>query len=389
MADSFLETSSESWFSRIGGAFKGLLFGLVLLPVSVFLLFWNESRAVTTANSLKEGAKAVVSVAADTIVPGNDHKLIHLSGEVTTTESIRDPLFGLSVTALRLGRRVEMYQWKEDKTTETKKKLGGGEETTTRYEYSRAWSDRPVDSSSFRHPEDHTNPSSFPVQKLTVLTSKATLGAFKIPEPIIEKMSNDQPLPPPSDCIAQLPADLKPKARINAEQIYLGQDPAAPAVGDMRVTFQVLKPAVYSILAQQSGDTLTPYPTKAGREIERVESGPMTAELMFQHALSENTMLTWGLRFAGFLLMSIGFGAVLKPLSVFGDVIPFIGGIIGFGTGLVSGILGFAGSLIVIAIAWLAARPILGSTLLIIAVAAIIHAIRQVHQNRTTRPATA
>jgi len=389
MADSFLETSSESWFSRIGGAFKGLLFGLVLLPVSVFLLFWNESRAVTTANSLKEGAKTVVSVAADTIVPGNDHKLIHLSGEVTTTESIRDPLFGLSVTALRLGRRVEMYQWKEDKTTEKKKKLGGGEETTTRYEYSRAWSDRPVDSSSFRHPEDHTNPSSFPVQKLTVLTSKATLGAFKIPAPIIEKMSNDQPLPPPSDCIAQLPADLKPKARINAEQIYLGQDPAAPAVGDMRVTFRVLKPAVYSILAQQSGDTLTPYPTKAGREIERVESGPMTAELMFQHALSENTMLTWGLRFAGFLLMSIGFGAVLKPLSVFGDVIPFIGGIIGFGTGLVSGILGFAGSLIVIAIAWLAARPILGGALLIIAVAAIIHAIRRVHQNRTTRPATA
>jgi hypothetical protein len=389
MADSFFETSSQSWFSRIGGAFKGLLFGLVLLPVSVFLLFWNESRAVTTANSLKEGAAAVVSVAADTIVPGNDHKLIHLSGEVTTTESIRDPLFGLSVTALRLGRRVEMYQWKEDKTTETKKKLGGGEETTTRYEYSRAWSDRSVDSSSFRHPEDHTNPSTFPVQKFTVLTSKATLGAFKIPAPIIEKMSNDQPLPPPSDCLAQLPADLKPKARLNAEQIYLGQDPAAPAVGDMRVTFQVLKPAVYSILAQQSGDTLTPYPTKAGREIERVESGPMTAELMFQHAQSENTMLTWGLRFAGFLLMSIGFGAVLKPLSVFGDIVPFIGGIIGFGTSLVSGILGFAGSLIVIAIAWLAARPVLGVTLLVVAVAAIIYAIHRAHQNRTARPATA
>lgn len=389
MADSFLETSSQSWFSRIGGAFKGLLFGLILLPVSVLLLFWNESRAVTTANSLKEGAATVVSVAADSVLPANDHKLIHLSGEVTTTESIRDPLFGLSVTALRLGRHVEMYQWKEDKTTETKKKLGGSEETTTRYEYSRAWSDRPVDSSSFHHPEDHTNPSTFPVQKFTVLTSKATLGAFQIPGPIIEKMSNDQPLPPPSDCLAQLPADLKPKARIDAERIYLGQDPATPAVGDMRVTFQVLKPAVYSILAQQSGDTLAPYPTKAGREIERVESGPMTAELMFQHALSENTALTWALRAVGFLLMSIGFGAVLRPLSVFGDVVPFIGGIIGFGTGLVSGILGFAGSLIVIAIAWLAARPILGGALLVVAVAAIIHAIRRVHQNRTTRPATA
>jgi hypothetical protein len=280
-----------------------------------------------------------------------------------------------------------MYQWKEDKTTETKKKLGGGEETTTRYEYSKAWSDRPVDSGSFHHPEDHTNPSAFPVKAFTVLTTQATLGAFKIPGPIIEKMSNDQPLPPPADCLATLPADLKPKARIDAERIYLGHDPATPAVGDMRVTFQVLKPAVYSILAQQTGDTLAPYPTKAGREIERVESGPMTAELMFQHALSENTALTWGLRFVGFLLMSIGFGAILRPLSVFGDIVPFIGGIIGFGTGLVSGILGFAGSLIVIAIAWLAARPILGGALLLLALAALIYAIRRVHQNRTTRPA--
>ena len=72
MADEFSEVSSESWFGRIGNSIKGILFGIILIPISVLLLSWNEGRAVTTAKSLKEGAAAVVSVEAAPIVPAND-----------------------------------------------------------------------------------------------------------------------------------------------------------------------------------------------------------------------------------------------------------------------------------------------------------------------------
>jgi len=163
MADDFTDVSSQSWFGRIGGAIKGFIFGLILLPIAIFLLFWNETRAVHTANRLKEGASKVVSVAPDAVVPGNDQKLIHLTGEVTTAETIHDPIFALSATALRIARHAETYQWEEKKSSETHKKLGGGDETVTKYEYTKTWSPKLIATSTFKHPEEHTNPATMPV----------------------------------------------------------------------------------------------------------------------------------------------------------------------------------------------------------------------------------
>ena len=60
----------------MGVSIKGILFGLVAIPVCVILLWSNEGRAVTTANSLKEGAAAVVAVAADKVDAANDKILV-------------------------------------------------------------------------------------------------------------------------------------------------------------------------------------------------------------------------------------------------------------------------------------------------------------------------
>ena len=48
-------------------------------------------------------------------------------------------------------------------------------------------------------------------------------------------------------------------------------------------------------------------------------------------------------------------------------VVPFLANIVGWGVGLVCTIVGIVWSLIVIAIAWLFYRPVLGITLLVIA----------------------
>jgi len=367
----------------------GFFFGIFAVLGSIVLLTWNEGRAVTTEKSLKEGAAAVISVASDTIAPGNDKKLIYLTGDVAAGDVIHDPLFNLSATALRLTRHAEMYQWKQEEHHDTHNKLGGGQETVTTYTYSKEWSDKPVNSSTFKHPEDHTNPTSFPVQAATTLSAKATLGAFKIPPPIIAKMQGDAPLAAGADVLAPLSPALKAKAKVTDDGIYIGGDPATPAVGDVRVSFLVLNPGTFSILAQQNGDTLAPYPAKAGREIERVESGTVSAESMFQHAESENRLITWLVRLGGFILMFIGFAAILNPLKVLADVIPFVGSIIGFGTGLIAGMLAFAGSLVVIAIAWLFVRPLLGGTLLVIALAAVIHGFIRVRQHHLAATAAA
>ena len=52
---SFTETTRQSWFSRIGGAFKGILVGGLLFLVAFPLEFWNEGRAVYRSKTLAEG----------------------------------------------------------------------------------------------------------------------------------------------------------------------------------------------------------------------------------------------------------------------------------------------------------------------------------------------
>ena len=75
------------------------------------LIFWNESRAISTHQALEEGQGAVVSVVADAIDPDNEGELIHVTGDVTVSDALSDPVFGVTESdVIRLRRTVEMYQ---------------------------------------------------------------------------------------------------------------------------------------------------------------------------------------------------------------------------------------------------------------------------------------
>ena len=373
MADSYTEVTSQNWFSRIGESIKGILFGIIIIPVTIILLWWNEGRAVTTANSLKEGAAAVVHVAADKVDAANEKKLVHLTGDAKAAEAVVDPDYGVSAPALRLVRSEEIYQWVENQKSETKQKVGGGEETTTTYTYDKKWVDAPVNSAEFKKPDGHTNEGELIAGNKNISAENVTLGAFKVPEGFVSRMGSPTKYAVTDDDLAKLPADLKEGTQIQAGAFYFGAKPDAPAVGDLRTSFEIVKPGTFSIMAAQLGDTFEPYQTKAGDAIDFIEAGTVSAETMFKNAASANTIITWLLRFLGFLFMAFGFMAIMKPLSVLGSVIPFIGNIIGMGTGLISFVLAATISLIVIAIAWIFVRPLLGILILVLAVGSFIY----------------
>lgn len=131
--DRYTEVTKESWFKRFGNAFKGILFGFLLIGISFVLLFWNEGRAVKTMKTLKEGKGIVVPIRADKLDPENNGKLVHVTGKATTEEILEDSVFNVSIRAIKLKRVVQMYQWKEVVTSKTKKKLGGETETVKTY----------------------------------------------------------------------------------------------------------------------------------------------------------------------------------------------------------------------------------------------------------------
>lgn len=364
MSDSVTVTSSQSWFSRIIGSIKSVLFGLILFILSFPVLFWNEGRAVQTARSLEEGAGAVVSVKADAVDAANEGKLVHVTGPVSTEAALTDPEFGVEAEGVKLIRQVEMYQWQEEEKSETKKKLGGGEETVKTYTYSKGWSDDVIDSSSFQQSSGHENPGAFPVQGNTVVADPVHVGAFTLSAEQIDQLSGGQDLPVTEAMLEQVPEPFYSQVQVNGGRFYLGEDPASPQVGDVRISFQVVKPATLSLVGVQTGETFAAYQAEAGDAILLVEEGTQTADQMFATAQSRNTLLTWLLRGGGFLMMFIGLLAVFKPISVFADVVPLFGTMLGAGLGLFAFLISFALSLITIAVSWIFVRPLLGMVLL-------------------------
>jgi hypothetical protein len=383
----------QSWFGRIRESFKSFVIGLAMFIAAFPILFFNEGRAVRTEKSLEEGQGAVISVSADAVNPANEKKLVHLSGAATTTETLADAEFGVSANAIKLRRNVEMYQWKEKEETKTEKKTGGGSTTTTTYTYSKEWLDAPVSSAAFHEAEGHQNPESFPFEAKEEVAQAVTLGAFQLTPSLVGQMDDYQPVNV-ADHAATLPEPLKQTMKVENGAYYLGADPKAPQVGDVRISFAAVPPGSVSVVSKQVGNTFEAYRADAGMDIEMLRRGVHTAQSMFQAALAANTMLTWILRGVGLFLMFLGLVMVFRPLSVLGDVIPMIGSMLAFGTGLFALVISFSLSIGTIAVAWVIYRPVLGITLLSVAIAVLVTlAIRgkkKVASNAATAaPATA
>jgi hypothetical protein len=365
MSDSFTETTTKSWGSRIGESIKGVLFGLVLIVGSCIFLFWNEGRAVQTQRSLTEGASMVVSVDPARVDPVNDGKLVHLSGDLKPGAPLSDPDFTVSATALRLVRTVEMYQWKEETKTETRKNVGGSEETVTTYEYVRTWSDSRIDSSRFKRQEGHINPQ-MQYRGASYSSRDATLGAFRPGANVIDRLPASENVPLDPSLAAKLAGRVKGPVQVADGRIYVGESPSQPRIGDLRISFRLAPAGPTSIIGQQAGTGFADYQTKAGDRLLLVRPGTLSAADMFAAAQRENRILTWILRFAGVLAMFIGFMMVLAPLVVVADVVPFIGNILSAGSAIVSLVLTAIVAPVVIAVAWFWYRPLVSVAVLAI-----------------------
>lgn len=367
MADQYREVTHQGWFSRIGDSIKGLLGGGLLFVASFPVLWWNEGRAVQTFRSLQEGRGAVVSVEAAAPQSANEGRLVHLSGRATTEETLADPLFGVKERAIRLSREAETYQWVEEKKSETRKKLGGGEETVTTYTYTKAWREGHVDSSDFKDAGGHGNPGSLLVESESWQAEDVRLGGFRLSRGLVSEIEGSVEVAPAEAALAALPADWKGRARLHGGGVYIGGDPASPAVGDVRVRFSKVPPADVSVIAQQTGDRLGPYQTRAGDRLEMLAAGVVSADQMFKGAEQANTVLTWLLRLVGFLVMLFGLLLLLKPIRVLADVVPILGTLVGMGLGLVAFAIAAPLTLLTIALAWIAHRPLLAIGLLVVA----------------------
>lgn len=387
MSDSYTETNSSSFGSRIGGAIMGVLIAPLILIGGSGFLFWNEGRTVHTAQSLDEGEKQVITIAADKVDPANNGKLVYATGQTAVEGELHDEKLGIKAPAIKLKRVVEMYQWEEDKKTKDKK---------TTYTYTKKWLSSIVISRNF-HRSGYDNPGTMPLHGQDYVANKVTFGAFTLSDNQIaraDNAGNRTPRDLSAEEFAALPEEIRTAAvqspggfympigkwfaQAPKDQVDSKFQPAGssaennPQVGDVRVKLLVVNPGPTTIIAEQTADTLGPHKTKAGVPIDMFRTAKHTIPEMFELARKDNTMWAWILRGAGVGAIFVSFLFLMGPLTALTDWIPGLGALVSGGVFLIA----VAGTLVVgslaISIAWLFYRPLFAIAIVVCSVGLVV-----------------
>jgi hypothetical protein len=379
--------TTKNYGNRLLDSLKGAGKGFIVLFVGTIMLCANEGNYVKQDKTIGAAAKSLVRVgdvsSLDTALEG---RLIHAYAFAETQDVLVDDQFGVRERAIALKRAVEYYQYQEKSSTETKDKLGGAEEKTTTYTYEKKWVTSPVNSGGFADPD--YKKSNFvldnDVKSQDTYAANVTFGAYKLPRFIITsirggipaelKLTNDE-LTQLNNRVTKRMSELGLKAdsgavlaHVQGNVVYLGKSPSSPQVGDVRITLTKAAPADISIIAKVVGSTFEQYIAPGtGRIFTGVAMGTVSADTMIESAKKTNSFITWLLRFLGILLVVVSLKMVFNILPTLFKVLPPLGKIVGAGAGLVCWVGGIAWSFVVISLAWLFYRPLIGIPLLVIA----------------------
>ena len=192
----YQEVTTTGYGTRVGNSFKAIGSGFLLFIAGTALLWWNEGRAVKTEKMLDEAGSAYVEM------ENPNKKDASLEGELicgtalaTTEDSLTDVQFGVGAKAIAIKHRVEYYQWVEHVTEKREDRLGGKEEVTKEYSYTKEWVSSPIESASFKNPAyQNKNMVLATYENAEQYAENVSWGAYKLPESLISRISSSEGL---------------------------------------------------------------------------------------------------------------------------------------------------------------------------------------------------
>lgn len=365
---------------QVRASIPAVTIGLLLLLVGSALLFWNEGRAVQTAQSLDEGYSGIQRVLSPaTMHEENNNKLVHVWGPLSATPVLSDEAYGVEIHAVKLKRRVQMFQWVEEESSLQSEDTPGMPSDTS-YSYSFAWRDKVVDSSAFSIPWGHDNPKTIPVESTIRVAETVSVGVYRLAGELKEEFNDFTPFS----------GDEQPsegEVKLHGGMYYLTKDIYNPDIGDLRIQFYFAGKAgeMVSVVGQQRGDTLHPFPTSTGQDLLIVRTGKLSAEEMFSSEHAINRGLTWGLRMAGWLLLFLGLSCLSHIVHSLVSGSALMRDVVALGLGSANLTISMTTSLVIVGGAWAIYRPGLALLILIVAFLPFIRAAAK-HGPRHTHP---
>ena len=344
--------------TRMKNSVGGIFGGILIFLLGIGLLIFNEANNVKNIKKVKELRSSYTDVTSDSVNKDYDGKLIATNGKLDFgEEELKDEKFNIVIKTPVLVRKVEIYQWKEEKTESDDK---------TTYEYKQVWDDEIIDSSKFKDSSSHSNPTSIPYDEYSTRASKVKVGAYNLSGNIINQITANKTYTNLSD--ATLPEGYK----VDGEYITNSANLNSPNVGDVRISFKYGDYNDVSVLGQLTGDTIGEYKTTKGVVVSKFEEGTKSGAELINDIESSDKMLKWILRLVGTLFIICGVASVFKPLQTITSYVPIVGGLVNGVTGLISLFIGLGISLFIIAVSWIVVRPLIGIALLLVVVVIII-----------------
>ena len=347
---------------KIGESFKGIFGGLVFILIAIVMLWWNEGNNVKNIKTTDELKKSYVEINSDKIDSANEGKLVATSGKLINEQELTDTVFNVTVKTPLLRRNVEIYQWEEESHEE---------DDNTTYTYKKVWSSDLIDSSNFNK-KGYDNPTTKQYDDDSYMSNDVKVGAFSLSPDQVLMLSTDGKYTSFNEEKAK-----ELNLKVYGEYLTNSEDINNPNIGDIRVSFTYNNSTDVSVLAVQKGNTFVDHVSKVGKRTNRIMDGIHSGEEMINVIEKENKLIKWGLRLLGLILCISGIAALFKPLSTLANFVPILGGLVDTAVGIVAFVAGLALSLVVIAIAWIRFRPLLGICLLVAALVLIFFLVKK------------
>lgn len=358
--------SQTSLSSQLKRTWPIALLGFLGLTSGILVIVWNEARAVETTKLLEEAILSVTQVSPDYPIDKNHiGKLLYITGIITVQEPLTEIDYGVSVSAVKLKRRVQMYQWVEE---ETQNINAEGNVIDNSYYYYTEWRDKLIDSTSFAHSVGHWNPKEFPIKSQTQINENVKIGYYNLGLELKEKFND----------YVEITSDERPERRdikLHAGLYYHSHDVWNPEIGDIRIQFSYAGQhgQIVTLVAMlDDTNSLVPFKSKHGLDVLILRLGFFSLEDVFTLEHAQNRFVTWLYRGGGWALMYLGcicLSNILRSLimrsRLLRDVLPT-------SHSSLKMTVSMSMSIFVTALAWMWYRPILGIFLVIVTLSLLL-----------------
>jgi hypothetical protein len=425
----------SSWFEEMADSFANVLMGIAFIFVMIPAIWFNERRTIKQRQIIVSGKRICLEPLSTPINRDSDGELVCIRGVSNNPNPMQDDQFQVVVlNSARLKRVVEVYQMRErTSSNRTRNMIGGGSTTTTTHTYEPVWSEDVIESRNFSSPlhRNDNDKVNFITKSKNQNADVVKLGDFFLNQSQIERMVKYESVPINQSVVTNLSINMRnlistlpwvektpliegPYIMLKQSQHVSGQQ-----IGDIRISFEVVKCGPLTVVCEQAGQGFVPYEI-ARKGFKRSSKNEMQARLIdgdertstcdcfdtfienacvccfccckcmsgllqedktidwvfesgynkdtaFEAKLYENKTTTLLIRIGGWLGLIVGFALVLSPVVTFFSIVAIFGSAVSVAAWAISIVFGSSVYIITLSLAWIAHRPLVAIPLLLIA----------------------